>query len=109
MLWFEDSLGHRDFLHPLAIEGFCVEGLRDYQFQQTGKDSFVMLAEIACGGSGSLIGAEITAQMRGILEEKGLEYVRFSVEFVREILPDPVTGKKRLILQNSAERWAKAG
>lgn len=109
MLWFEDSLGHRDFLHPLAIEGFCVEGLRDYQFRQTGRDSFVMLAEIACGGSESLIQAEILAQMRMILEEKGLGYVYFSVEFVREILPDPATGKKRLIIQNNAERWAQAG
>lgn len=109
MLWFEDSLGHRDFLHPLAIEGFCVEGLRDYQLRQTGRDSFVMLAEIACGGSESLIQAEITAQMREILEVKKLGYVRFDVELVHEILPDPITGKKRLILQNSTERWAKAG
>lgn len=109
MLWFEDSLGHRDFLHPLAIEGFCVEGLRDYQFRQTGRDSFVMLAETAHGGSESLIQAEITAQMREILEVKKLGYVRFDVEFVHEILPDPITGKKRLISQNSTERWAKAG
>lgn len=109
MLWFEDSLGRRDFLHPLAIEGFCVEGLRDYQFRQTGRDSFVMLAETARGGLESLIQAEITAQMREILEVKKLGYVRFDVEFVHEILPDPITGKKRLILGSSTERWAKAG
>lgn len=109
ILWFEDSLGHRDFLHPLAIEGFCVEGLRDYQFRQTGKDSFVMLAEKTSGGMETVIQAEIIAQMRVILEEKGLGYVRFNLEFVREILPDPATGKKRLIVQNNAERWAKAG
>ncbi len=23
MLWFEDGNGNRDFLHPLAVEGFC--------------------------------------------------------------------------------------
>ena len=109
MLWFEDSLGHRDFLHPLAIEGFCVEGLRDYQFQQTDTDGFVMLAEKTTGSLETVIQAEIAAQMRGILEEKGLDYVRFSVEFVHKILPDPTTGKKRLIVQNNAERWAKAG
>lgn len=109
MLWFEDGLGHRDFLHPLAIEGFCVEGLRDYQFRQTGGDSFVMLAEKTSGGVETVIQAEILAQMRTILEEKGLGYVRFDLEFVHEILPDPATGKKRLIVQNSAERWAKAG
>lgn len=109
MLWFEDGLGRRDFLHPLAIEGFCVEGLRDYQFRQTGRDSFVMLAEKTSGGAETVIQSEIMAQMRMILEEKGLGYVRFDLEFVQEILPDPATGKKRLIVQNNAERWAKAG
>lgn len=109
MLWLEDGLGHRDFLHPLAIEGFCVEGLRDYQFRQTGRDSFVMLAEKTSGGVETVIQAEIIAQMRVILEKKGLGYVRFDLEFVQEILPDPITGKKRLIVPNNAERWAKAG
>ena len=32
MLWFEHENGERDFLHPLAVEGFCMEGLTDYQF-----------------------------------------------------------------------------
>lgn len=109
MLWFEDSLGRRDFLHPLSIEGFCVEGLRDYQFRQIGKDSFVMLAEKTSGGTETVIEAEIIAKMLMILEEKGLGYVHFSVEFVHKILPDPTTGKKRLIIPNNAERWAKAG
>lgn len=38
LLWFEGREGQREFLHPLAIEGFCVEGLKDYQFCQTGKN-----------------------------------------------------------------------
>ena len=42
-------------------------------------------------------------QMRGILEEKGLDYVRFSVRFVDQISPDPQTGKKKLILSQSGE------
>lgn len=75
----------------------------------TGRDSFVMLAEKTSGGVETVIQAEIIAQIRMILEKKGLGYVRFNLEFVREILPDPVTGKKRLIVQNNAERWAKAG
>ncbi len=105
MLWFEDGFGRRDFLHPLAIEGFCVEGLRDYQFRQTGRDSFVMIAEKTSLGQESVIQAEIAARTRGILEEKGLGYVRFQVAFVEEILPDPRTGKKQLIVKNDAERW----
>ena len=109
MLWFEDGFGHRDFLHPLAIEGFCVEGPRDYQFLQTSRDSFVMIAEKTSQGTESVIQTELTAQMRGILEEKGLEYVRFQVTFVEEILPDPRTGKKQLIVKKDAERWRVAG
>lgn len=105
MLWFEDGFGRRDFLHPLAIKGFCVEGLRDYQFRQTGRGSFVMIAEKTSLGQESVIQAEIAARTRGILEEKGLEYVGFQVAFVEEILPDPRTGKKQLIVKNDAERW----
>ena len=47
LLWFEDVAGNREFLHPLAVEGFCIDGLLDYQFRQTGQDAFEMLAETA--------------------------------------------------------------
>ncbi len=47
ILWFEDGNGSREFLHPLAIEGICIEGLRDYQFRQISADTFEMLAEVA--------------------------------------------------------------
>lgn len=41
---------------------------------------------------------EVLQKMRDILRGKGLNYVQFFVRFVPEILPDPGTGKKRLIL-----------
>ena len=41
--------------------------------------------------------------MRDILTEKGLDYVQFYVKFIPEILPDPETGKKRLILTDREE------
>ena len=28
VLWFTDGSGNRDFLHPLAIEGFCIEHIQ---------------------------------------------------------------------------------
>jgi phenylacetate-CoA ligase len=37
-------------------------------------------------------------QMRKILAEKNLEYVKFCVRFVKEILPDKKTGKKKLLI-----------
>jgi len=45
ILWFENAKGKREFFHSLSIEGFCLQGLVDYQFHQTSKDSFEMLAE----------------------------------------------------------------
>ena len=97
LLWFEDGRGEREFLHPLAIEGFCVEGLLDYQFRQLGKDAFEMLAQVTDEGKWEWVGQEMLRQMKEILEEKNLGYVQFYVRFVDEILPDTHTGKKKLI------------
>ena len=96
-LWFEDGRGNREFLHPLAIEGFCIEGLKDYQFRQTAKDTFEMYAETGSGVSREQIRQEMLLRMRKILAEKRLDYVHFYVNFVEEILPDIRTGKKPLI------------
>lgn len=105
ILWFTDGNGVREFLHPLAVEGFCVEGLLDYQFQQTGRDAFEMLAQTARTASRELIQNTVQKQMEGILKEKNLTYVRFTVRFVKEIMPDPKTGKKKLvILETQKER-----
>lgn len=97
LLWFEDGAGNREFLHPLAIEGFCIEGLVDYQFRQVGKDTFEMLAEISDTASEDEIRGKMLRQMKAILNEKGLTYVQFYVRFVEEIRPNPRTGKKQLI------------
>lgn len=97
VLWFEDGEGKRDFIHPLAVEGLCVEGLLDYQFRQTDKDAFEMLAEVSERERGEQIRGEILQQMGKILHEKKLDHIRFIVRFVEEILPDSQTGKKQLI------------
>lgn len=104
LLWFESGNGHREFLHPLAIEGFCIEGLRDYQFRQTAPDAFEMLAEAGAEKRQNCIRSELLRQMKIILREKHLEYVQFYVRFVDEILPDPKTGKKPLIIPDDAAK-----
>ncbi len=101
VLWFEDGRGNREFLHPLAIEGFCIEGLKDYQFRQTTKDTFEMFAETEHGASKERIRQEMLQQMREILSEKKLDFVQFYVNFVNEILPDIRTGKKTLIFASN--------
>lgn len=99
VLWFEDGKGNREFLHPLAIEGFCIEGMKDYQFRQTTKDTFEMYAETENGAPREQIRKEMLCQMRKILAEKKLDYVQFYVNFVERILPDARTGKKPLIIR----------
>lgn len=98
LMWFEDWQGNRDFLHPLVIEGFCLDGLLDYQFRQMDEDSFEMLAEVSDGRKVHEIRTEMMQQMKQILKEKQLEYVQFSIRFVEDIRPDRKTGKKRLIV-----------
>lgn len=100
LLWFENDSGKQDFLHPLAIEGFCIEGLLDYQFCQVAPDAFEMLAEVSDAGHEEHIRFEMLRQMKDILREKHLEYIQFYMRFVEEILPDPRTGKKPLIVKN---------
>lgn len=98
ILWFEDGMGRREFLHPLAVEGFCIEGLMDYQFVQFGNDAFEMRAQIAADASQFDIRSKIIEQMKKVLDEKNLGFVQFHVKFVDEITPDRTTGKKRLII-----------
>ena len=89
---------NRKFLHPLAIEGFCIEGLLDYQFRQTGRSSFETLAETKGNANREMIQTEMIRQLRTILLEKGIDYVEFAVRFVGQILPDSQTGKKKLVI-----------
>lgn len=100
ILWFKDENGNREFLHPLAIEGFCIEGLLDYQFIQTGASSFKMLAQTAYSDLREEIKEKMLRRMNCILKEKNLSYVNFSVLFVDEISPDSQTGKKRLVVSD---------
>ena len=100
ILWFEDNKGKRDFLHPLAVEGICVEGLLDYQFRQTDNDAFEMQAQVREDGRKMYVQKEILKQMKQILHEKNMDGVRFFVRFEKEILPDSKTGKKQLIVKS---------
>lgn len=97
LLWFEDEKGEKEFLHPLAIEGFCIEGMKDYQFRRIDNKSFEMFAEVTQNNKAD-VEKEMKMQMKKILDEKKLGYVKFYVNFVEKILPNPKTGKKQLIV-----------
>ena len=98
LLWFDLADGSKEFLHPLSVEGICVEGLIDYQFQKTKADSFVMYVQIDEKFDAYGVCEKIIDVLRPILEEKGLGSLEYHLQPVHEILPDSKTGKKRLIL-----------
>lgn len=99
VLWFEKPDGSKECLHPLSMEGFCVEGLLDYQFCQTSKTSFEMLAETEESAERVKVTEEIRRQVRKLLADKELEEIQFSIRFVGQITPDQHTGKKSLIIK----------
>ena len=78
--------------------------MRDYQFKQLSPEAFEMIAEISDDSLQEAVRSEMLQKMKTILEEKNLGYVQFYVNFVSEILPDPKTGKKQLILTDKEER-----
>lgn len=98
VLWFENSDKKRDFLHPLAVEGICVKGLRDFQFRKTGDASFEMIAEFSEGTDISKSKSEIRRELDALLNEKHLQYVTYEIVQTEQIAPDPATGKKKLML-----------
>lgn len=102
LLWFKKDEEHRDFLHPLAIEGFCIEGLLDYQFRQINEKRFEILAETSSKEKESFVEAELKEQLNLILKEKNLEYVNYSIQFTEKIMPDSKTGKKALVVKSTA-------
>lgn len=99
LMWFEDSYGNREFLHPLAVEGFCLEGMLDYQFVQKDKHSFSLHIEVSDERFHNVIEKEMSKSLQSILIEKQLDYVTFTIVFVNEILPSRETGKKQLIVK----------
>lgn len=99
LMWFEDASGNREFLHPLAVEGFCLQGMLDYQFVQENEQSFSLHIEVSDDRFKNTINKEMKTSLQTLLTEKHLDYVTFTIEFVNEILPSKDTGKKQLIVK----------
>lgn len=104
LMWFKNQEGNKEFLHPLAIEGFCMEGMLDYQFVQKDDTSFELKIETDLLANKDKICMDMTDAIQKILFEKKLEYIHFIIIFVDEILPDRTTGKKPLIVKQRGER-----
>lgn len=108
VFWLEDEQGRTEFLHPLALEDFCIPGLLDYQFiQQTPRDIRV-LVQTTADADRTAVSDRLSRGIQQVLDRHCLDFVTFGLHFVREIPPDPRTGKKRLAipLERTAQRFS---
>ncbi len=99
---FVNARGEKDSIHPIVLAEFYVRGLAAFQFRLTGPDSFRFLAQLEEGVHAGEVEAEIALRLRALLREKGMENVRFGIERVPGLPPDPETGKFRLIVPAGA-------
>jgi phenylacetate-CoA ligase len=95
---FRNARGERDSIHPIVLAEFYVKGLAAFQLRLTGEESFRFLAQMEEGVPAGEVEAAIAARLRVLLREKGMENVRFGIERVPKLEPDPETGKFRLIV-----------
>jgi len=98
---FVNARGERDTIHPIVLAEFYVRHLTAFQVRLSGPDSFRFLAQLEEGldeAARAAVEREIDARLRELLAEKGMENVRFAIERVGELPPDPETGKFRLIV-----------
>lgn len=98
VMWFKNADGKDEFLHPLSVEGLCVNGLLDYQFVQRSDAFFEINAQIKHGADKAKILKALHGYMRKILELNGLSNIGYKIHIVSEINADKRTGKKRLVV-----------
>lgn len=97
VMWFQNREGKAEFLHPLSIEGLCLNGLLDYQFVQISDSSFEIHAQFSHGADIQKIKAALHKDVRRILSLNGLDNIRFRIISTDRIEPDQNTGKKPLV------------
>lgn len=99
--YFINNRGEEDFISPHVITEFHVRNVCRYQFEAVDKAKCIFRVCLEKGlsaqGEEETI-REVQARLGQIFEKKGMTNVSRRVEVVDELLPDPKTGKFRVIL-----------
>ncbi len=98
VLWFTREDGEQDFLHPLSVEGLCVEGLLDYQFEKKSEAEFEMKIQVSQSADKKFVCGKIRKLMDDFMLQKRIDFVRYKITLVDYIAVNPTTGKKQLIV-----------
>lgn len=100
IMWFKNSKGSMDFLHPLFIDDLQVEGIGKYQFQQLDEVSFLLRC-IKLPKAPSNVEEDIKKQIHVFLNKKQLQNIKYGIDFVDHIDVNPATGKIKLVIKNN--------
>lgn len=96
IIWFENSEGVMDFIHPIVIAEFYVSGLEKLQVVVKDKTSFEFRAVIT--GDRTKVVQAIRNELDRILVEKKFTNVTYTVNIVDDLPIDEKTGKFKLIV-----------
>lgn len=97
VIWLKNDSGNIDFIHPIVIVELYVKGLEKYQFIQTGDDSFTFKSVISPQFDENEVVQKIDARLHEILKKKKMLNVDYHIIVVKDIPPDPESGKFNLI------------
>lgn len=96
-LWFNKKDGGREFIHPLVLVEFFVEGLDKFQFIQRSKN--LLELHIVVHGNKEKVKKDAEKELIEILKDKNLQNdVEIDVKVVKDIHNDPKTKKFKLIV-----------
>lgn len=97
VIWFKDDKGKMDFIHPIVIAEFFVNGLDKHQIIIKSDKSFEFLAVINKDNKEEII-SKIKEKLNHLLAEKNFTNVRYEVKIVNSLNIDEKTGKFKLVL-----------
>ena len=97
IMWFNNSHGNRDFLHPLFLDDLNVKGISKYQFIQQNNESFILKC-VKMPYAKDNIENEIKVQIDTFLKKKQMQNIKYKIVFVDNIEVNPHTGKTKLVI-----------
>jgi len=102
IIWFENSDGEMDFIHPLIFTDFYVKGLDKLQFVIKNKKSFDFLAVITSKNKEEVVN-KIKEKLDQLLAKKNFTNVTYKIKIVNTLSIDKKTGKFKLILKKEKQ------
>lgn len=100
LMWFKNENGKMDFLHPLFIDDLDVDGIKEYQFIQSGDDTFILRC-VKMPYASPNVEKSIKLQMDKFLHKKKMPNIKYKLEFADKLEADSKTGKVKMVIKNN--------